>query len=207
MSFVSHVCTEPYTSKNMNRYRTEHQLIQKAIKMLLDLYWSRSCGHTGSTLTRLESSPSTGSQKITRSLCSLRWGTEDGNTYFHFPWCTVHSERTRFSVFTLLGGRTRGVRLTMSLTGFKGYFTNNFFGFLGSYESPASLLSFEVWYIALSAVGSGCVTTQNVEVTCMRQAQLKNMLKYACKIYICYTVVNIFGSADSPVSPLSDKVW
>ena len=60
--------------------------------------------------------------------------------------------------------------------------------------------------VVLSAVGSGCVTTQNVEVTCMMQAQLKNMLEYACKISICYTTANIFGSADSPDFPLSDEV-
>ena len=42
-------------------------------------------------------------------------------------------------------GSKRGFRLTMSLTGFKGYFTNINFKFLGSYESPASPLSFEVW--------------------------------------------------------------
>ena len=54
-------------------------------------------------------------------------------------------------------------------------------------------------------LGSGCVTTQNVEVTCMMQAQLKKLLKYACKISICFTTVNIFESADSPDSPLSDE--
>ena len=53
-------------------------------------------------------------------------------------------------------------------------------------------LLFHYGMVDFSAVGSGCVTTQNVEVTCIRQAQLKNMLKYACKIYICYTIVNIF---------------
>jgi len=31
--------------------------------------------------------------------------------------------------------------------------------------------------VALSALGSGCVAAQNVEFTCMRQAQLQNMLK------------------------------
>ena len=32
-------------------------------------------------------------------------------------------------------------------------------------------------------------------------------LHYAYKISICYTIVKIFRSADSPDSPLSDEVW
>ena len=31
--------------------------------------------------------------------------------------------------------------------------------------------------------------------------------KYALKIYICYRILKIFGSADSPASPLLDEVW
>ena len=56
--------------------------------------------------------------------------------------------------------------------------------------------------VALSALGSGYVAAQNIEVTCMRLAQLQNTLIK----YIFYTIIKVFLSADIPPSPLSDEV-
>ena len=198
--FVDHA---PYcVNKAAATYRkTVHELSSASVHWFVVLYLSALQNEgkpQGEQARQLEI--------ISNGLIENRLGA---NTLRLYTWHEKAGQRSRIvSVCSIVGipfvfcKRGSIFRLRQGLNRAISPINISAFGFIWK----PSISSFIWGMVVLTALGSGCVTTQNVEVTCMMQAQLKNMLEYACKISICYTTANIFGSVDSPDFPLSDEV-
>ena len=95
---------------------------------------------------------------------------------------------TKLQANSCLSIRTRGSIFRLRQGWKQGYFTHKYFSNWVHIWKPC-ISSFTWGMVAFSALESGCVAAQNVEVTCMRPAQLRKQEKNP-KLNVVLNVLN-----------------